>query len=223
MEQFSWPEQPNRTAFPIARAGLPFVFAAAFVTLVFALLGITAIAVVGVIVTFCICGFFRDPDRVVPTAEDAVVSPADGKVIKIEAIEDRRYYGGPCTRISVFMSLLNVHVNRVCQDGTVKKVVYQPGKFVAADRDGAPQNNEQNAVFLETAAGAQICFVQIAGLVARRIICWTQPGDQVKRGERFGMICFGSRLDVYLPPSVETRVQKGDRVRAGSSVIAFCR
>lgn len=219
MEKFRWPELQRKTAFPVARSGYPFIFAAAFVTLVFALLGITTIAVAGVIVTFCICGFFRDPDRVVTTEDGAVVSPADGKVIKVESLDSTRYYEGSCTRISVFMSLLNVHVNRVCQDGSIKKVVYQPGRFFAADRDNAPEDNEQNAVFLETADGKNICFVQIAGLVARRIICWTQPGDQVKRGERFGLICFGSRLDIYLPTSAEVRVKKGDRVQAGASVI----
>ncbi len=221
MDKYRWPELQSKSAFPIARPGYPFVFAAAFVTMVFALLGMTVFAVAGMIVTFCICGFFRDPDRVVTTEDGAIVSPADGKVIKVESIDKTRYYEGPCTRISVFMSLFNVHVNRICQDGTIKKVNYQPGKFFAADKNEAPENNEQNAVFLETVEGESICFVQIAGLVARRIICWAQSGDQVKRGERFGLICFGSRLDIYMPPTVDVHVKKGDRVQAGASVIGY--
>jgi phosphatidylserine decarboxylase len=182
-------------AFPVARAGYPPIFGAAFVTLILALLGMTYLTLLGLVVTFCLCGFFRDPDRVIPNQPDAIVSPADGKVISV----------GP--------------VDGVPFDGKVKKVGYHPGKFFSANLDKASLQNEHNAVFLETAEGRRFCTVQVAGLIARRIICKVQSGDDVCKGQRFGMICFGSRLDVYLPDDVEIKVTVGVKVKAGSSVI----
>ena len=164
-------------------------------------------------------GYLRDPDRVIPNQPDAIVSPADGKVISVGPVEGTSFYEGSCQKISIFMSVFNVHVNRIPFDGQVKRVGYHPGKFFSANLNKASLQNEHNAVFLETSAGKPLCTVQVAGLIARRIICKVQPGDEVRKGQRFGMICFGSRLDVYLPDDVETKVSVGDKVKAGSSVI----
>jgi len=219
MNPHSWPDPPGQTSFPVARAGYPPIFAAAFVTLILALLGMTYLTLLGLLVTFCFCGFFRDPDRVIPNQPDAIVSPADGKVISVGPVDGTSFCEGSCQKISIFMSVFNVHVNRVPFDGKVKRVGYYPGKFFSANLDKASLQNEHNAVFLETAEGKQFCTVQVAGLIARRIICKVQSGDDVCKGQRFGMICFGSRLDVYLPDDVEIKVTVGDKVKAGSSVI----
>ena len=221
MGDFSWADPPSQTAFPIARPGYPLIWGAAFVTAVFAVLDLTWPAIVGLVVIFCICGFFRDPDRVVPNVEGAVVSPADGKIIEVTAMEDDRFYHGRCMKISIFMSVFNVHVNRIPHGGTVKRIDYHPGKFFCASLDKASCDNERNAVFVETEQGKLICFVQIAGLIARRIISGLQVGDKVVRGRRFGMICFGSRLDVYLPEDVKVDVSVGDKVNAGTSILGY--
>jgi phosphatidylserine decarboxylase len=219
MNPYAWPDPPGQTAFPVARAGYPPIFGAAFVTLILALLGMTWLALIGLVVTFCFCGFFRDPDRVIPNQPDVIVSPADGKVISVSSVDQTSFCESSCQKISIFMSVFNVHVNRIPFDGKVKKVGYHPGKFFSANLDKASLQNEHNAVFLETENRKTLCFVQVAGLIARRIICKVQSGDDVRKGQRFGMICFGSRLDVYLPDDVETKVNVGDKVKAGSSVI----
>jgi phosphatidylserine decarboxylase len=219
MNEYARVEPSGRVAFPVARAGYPIIGAAAFITAVFALLSLTLPALLGVAATLFICYFFRDPDRVIPDLAGAVVSPADGKVIKIEKVQGSRFYDGPSLKISIFMSIFNVHVNRIPYEGTVTKISYYPGKFFSANLDKASKDNEHNAIYLEAEEGRKICFVQIAGLVARRIICNIQENDRVHRGRRFGMICFGSRLDVYLPPASKIKVELGDRVLAGASVL----
>ena len=219
MTQLNWSDPPSQTAFPVAKAGYAFIFASAFATSVFALLGIDWLAVLGLFTTGFICYFFIVPDRLVPTGEGVVVSPADGKVIKVEPVDQTPYFEGACTRISVFMSVFNVHVNRVPHEGTIRQVTYHPGKFFSANLDKASTDNEHNALLLESPTGKIVGFVQIAGLVARRIICAVQPGDVMERGRRFGMICFGSRLDIYLPPETNIRVAVVDKVQAGCSIL----
>jgi phosphatidylserine decarboxylase len=219
MSKFSWPDAPSQTAYPVAKAGYPFIMASAFTTAVFALLGLTVLSLMGLVVTCFICFFFRDPDRAVPNTDHAVVSPADGKVIIVEKEENSRFYEGPCTKISIFMSVFNVHVNRIPYGGIVKKVAYFPGKFFSANLDKASKDNEHNAVFIETDDGKPFCMVQIAGLVARRIICGVHEGHRVSIGQRMGLICFGSRVDLYLPLNFEVTIKKGDRVKAGTSVL----
>jgi len=219
MDKFSWTDPPSHTAFPVASAGYPFIFAAAFTTAVFALLGLTVLALIGLVVIFFICYFFRDPDRVIPNHSGGVVSPADGKVILAGPVENSPFYEGTCLKISIFMTIFNVHVNRIPHEGQIKAVSYHPGKFFSANLDKASKDNEHNAVFMETDQGRQICFVQIAGLIARRIICKVHKGDKMVRGQRFGIICFGSRLDVYLPHDTKLKVGVGDRVKAGTSVL----
>jgi len=218
---YSWSEAPSQTAFPVARPGYPLIAAAAFVTMVFALLELTLPALAALAATLAICLFFLDPYRVVANDARAVVSPADGRVIVAETVDENRYYEGRCLKISIFMSVLNVHVNRIPFSGTVREIRYQPGGFVRADKAGASRSNEQNAVFLETAEGARITFVQVAGMVARRIVSGLQANDPVVKGRRFGMICFGSRLDLYLPESTAIAVSLGDRVAAGTSIVGY--
>ena len=219
MKEYYGPDPSGQTAFPVAKAGYPLIFAAAFVTLILGLLEMTVLTLISLVITFLLCGFFRDPDRVIPNISGAVVSPADGKVIVVETMTDSAFYEGRCTKISIFMSLLNVHVNRIPVNGTVKKVRYYPGKFFAANLDKASLQNEHNAIFLETEEGKSITVVQVAGLIARRIICEVQPGDDMLRGQRYGLICFGSRLDVYLPADAELKVNVGDKIKAGFSLI----
>jgi phosphatidylserine decarboxylase len=168
--------------------------------------------------------FFRDPRRAVPQNAGLVVSPADGVVSLIErAVPPPELGMGPeaLTRVSVFMSVFNCHVNRAPIAGRVAVVAYRPGKFLNASLDKASEDNERNALAIEMADGRKIAVVQIAGLVARRILCWVKPGDSLATGQRFGLIRFGSRLDVYLPEGVEPQVALGQTTVAGETVIAL--
>ncbi|MDY6831611.1 MAG: phosphatidylserine decarboxylase family protein [Thermodesulfobacteriota bacterium] len=221
MNQYKWADPPSRSAFPIARPGYPFIGAGAFVTAVFALAGFSTLSVTGLLVTGFLCWFFRDPDRIIPDEKDAVVSPADGKIVTATLVENSPLGKEQCLKISIFMSVFNVHVNRIPFTGKITKILYYPGKFFSANLDKASAENEHNAVFLHTETGKDICFVQIAGLVARRIVCNVYEGDQLERGQRFGMICFGSRLDVYLPAGTSLNVSIGDKVAAGASILAY--
>jgi len=219
MNNYSRPDPPSQTAFPVASAGYPFILAAAFITAIMALLGLTTPTVIGLVVTFCICGFFRDPDRVIPDGPGLVVSPADGKVIAAGLVDNSPYCSGQSLKISIFMSVFNVHVNRVPYSGQVEKINYHPGKFFSANLDKASEQNEHNAVSIGMENGKPLCVVQIAGLIARRIICYIKPGDQLLRGQRFGLICFGSRLDLYLPTDIQLKLAVGDKVKAGTSIL----
>lgn len=164
--------------------------------------------------------FFRDPHRETPCGEALVVSPADGKVIAVErdGVEPR-FLRGPAAKISVFMSPLDVHVNRAPVDGEVVAVHYNPGKYFAAFSEKASLDNEQNAVVMRAADGRLLVFVQIAGFIARRIVCRVAAGDRCRRGQRVGMIKLGSRVDIYVPGRVTLRVGPGDRVTAGVTVL----
>ncbi|XDA96585.1 phosphatidylserine decarboxylase [Sulfitobacter sp. LCG007] len=167
--------------------------------------------------------FFRDPERVTPLGSDLVTSPADGVVSLIEPAVPPKELGLPdvaLTRVSVFMNVFNCHVNRAPVSGRVTAVAYRPGKFLNASLDKASEDNERNSLAIEMADGRSIAVVQIAGLVARRIVCWVKPGSTVETGERFGLIRFGSRLDVYLPEGVEPEVRLGQTMVAGETVIA---
>jgi phosphatidylserine decarboxylase len=168
--------------------------------------------------------FFRDPKRAVPQNAGLLVSPADGVVSLIEpAVPPAELGMGPeaLTRVSVFMSVFNCHVNRAPIAGKITAVAYRPGTFVNASLDKASEENERNALAIELPDGRTIAVVQIAGLVARRIMCWKKPGDVVRTGERFGLIRFGSRLDVYLPDGVEPQVALGQTMVAGETVLAL--
>jgi phosphatidylserine decarboxylase len=159
--------------------------------------------------------FFRDPERLVPDDPTAVVSPADGRVV---AIVDEPFDGAPGTRISIFLSVWDVHVNRAPVAGTIRAVEYRPGRFLGALFARASAENEQNVIRMSTPRGEMV-FKQIAGWIARRILCWKAPGDTVRAGERIGMIRFGSRVDVWLPRVAAWAVRRGDKVYGGSSVL----
>ncbi len=218
--RFTWPQPPRPVAFPIAAPGYPLIIAGAFITLILAILQLHFFTLMALAATIFVCAFFRDPERATPDVPGAVVSPADGRVILAALVEDNPHMPGPAFKISIFMNVFNVHVNRAPYDGRVTRVAYQPGRFLSANRDKASLENEHNAVTIQTPGGQSVCFVQIAGLVARRIICGVAGGERLSRGQRFGMICFGSRLDVYLPPDARCAVTPGQRVSAGASIIA---
>lgn len=178
---------------------------------------------IGLVLTVWCFYFFRDPERVTPDVSDVVVSPADGTVqmiTKVKAPEELGLGDQKFTRVSVFMSVFNVHVNRSPADGKIMKSVYVPGKFLNATLDKASKENERQILAMKTKSGKNLCFVQIAGLVARRILCEAVEGQEYKAGERFGLIRFGSRLDVYLPEGVEPQVCLGQTMVAGESIIA---
>ena len=204
----------------IAREGYPLIGGAAAVTVLAWLLGGLAWGVVPLALTLFIVSFFRDPERVVPAGPGLVVAPADGRIIKVARAVDDRFLQAEATLISIFMSPLNVHVNRVPTSGRVVELRYNPGKYLRAFADKASLDNEQNAVLLEDEQGRRLCFVQIAGFIARRIVCHLRPDARVERGQRYGMIMFGSRADIYLPVAARIRVNVGDRARGGETVIA---
>src|SRR5712664_1077243 len=160
--------------------------------------------------------FFRDPERVIPTEPGAVVSPGDGRVL---VVTEEEHAGRPGKRVSIFLAVWNVHVNRSPASGTITKLEYRPGKFLAAMRERASIENEQNVFTVSTDAGEMV-FKQIAGLIARRVISWKKAGDKVARGERIGLVRFGSRVDVWLPRDAEILVRLGQSVKGGSSVLA---
>lgn len=204
---------------PIARQGVPLIAVGLAGVALFAWLDLSIGWGTAVIFTLFVASFFRDPERVSPQEEKALLAPADGKVLLIEEEEETPFSTGPSIKISIFMSVFNCHINRIPMSGRIEKVFYRPGKFFSANKDQASAENEQNALLLKTEDGQDIGFVQIAGLIARRIVCWVEAGEAVKGGERFGLIQFGSRVDLYLPPSARLRVKRGDKVKAGLTIM----
>ncbi|MEW5903429.1 MAG: phosphatidylserine decarboxylase [Pseudomonadota bacterium] len=202
----------------IAREGWPFLA----ISLVLAIAATTWCAAWSIplwIIFVFVLQFFRDPARVIPQQAGAVLSPADGRVIKVERTQDP-YGQREALLVSVFMNVFNVHSNRSPVDGVIQKVQYFPGKFVNADLDKASSENERNAIVLKTDAGQTVTFVQVAGLIARRILCYVKAGDTLARGQRYGFIRFGSRVDVYLPLDATVKVSIGDKVRATETILA---
>ncbi|MEQ5869386.1 phosphatidylserine decarboxylase [Sagittula sp. NFXS13] len=207
---------------PMHPEGRKFVAIAAAITLVLFLIW-EPLGWIGVGLTVWVYYFFRDPERATPMRDDVMVSPADGHVSLLEPAVPPAELGlgdQPLTRISVFMSVFNCHVNRMPTAGTVETIAYRKGKFLNASLDKASADNERNGLTVALPDGRRYGVVQIAGLVARRIMCWTKEGDVLTRGERFGLIRFGSRLDVYLPAGVTPTVRIGQTMVAGETVIA---
>jgi phosphatidylserine decarboxylase len=210
---------------PIHGDGYPFVGAFALVSLILFLFW-SPLGWIGTVVTAWCAYFFRDPVRVTPVREGIVVSPADGRVSRIANASPPAELGlgtKPLTRISIFMSVFDCHVNRSPVAGRIERIVYHSGKFLNADLDKASVDNERNALVIATASGARIVVVQIAGLVARRIVSFVREGVSIGAGERFGLIRFGSRLDVYLPDGVRPMVAEGQTAIAGETVLADMR
>ena len=203
----------------IAREGWPFVAIALLAMVVLAwLLGVLG-GLVGLAIVAFVVQFFRDPARVVPGATNAVLSPADGRVVSIGAARDP-WLERDALRISVFMNVFNVHSNRSPVDGEVRDIWYHRGAFVNAALDKAATDNERNAIHLRTADGRDVTCVQVAGLIARRILCYVKQGDRLARGQRYGFIRFGSRVDVYLPTTATPKVAVGDKVYASATILA---
>lgn len=205
------------------KEGHRFIVGFLIATILFYFLGLDLLGALGVVLTIWCAYFFRDPERVTPTKEGLVVSPADGVVQSVvEAVPPAELGMGEeaRTRVSIFMNVFDVHVNRVPVDGTIIRQAYTPGKFLNASLEKASVDNERHALLMKTASGKEIAFVQIAGLVARRIICWAEDNKEMKAGERFGLIRFGSRVDVFLPKGVHPLVCVGQRAVAGETVIA---
>ncbi len=218
MDNSKW---PARAVLPVAQPGLKFIFITILITGMLFYFGWILFAWCSFAVTLFVCWFFRDPDRSVPQDEKSLISPADGKVIIVEKQEKCEYLSDPCIKVSIFMNVFNVHVNRIPFDGKVQKVEYHPGKFMNASFDKASTHNERNALMIKTADDTSFAVVQIAGLIARRIVNCVKEGEMVKKGDRYGMIQFGSRLDLYLPRDFDVAVKVGEKTKAGSSIIGY--
>ena len=201
---------------PIAREGWPFILGPALAAAGLTLLGHRRLALPFWAASAASLGFFRDPERVIPAVANGVLAPADGRVTAVDDAVDP--FVGPSRRVAIFLSPLDGHVNRAPIGGLVSDVVYTPGRFVAAYDPSAGEVNERCAVRIQDDA-ARVTVVQIAGVAARRIVCRVGAGDKLTAGQRFGMICFGSRTDCYMPMGTDVRVRVGDRVRGGVTVI----
>lgn len=208
---------------PFAKEGFPFIGAAAGVTLLIGWLGWTIAAVGAALLTLFVSWFFRNPARVVPQGAALVVAPGDGKVIAIEEEFEPRYLKDRSIRLTIFLNVFDVHINRIPCEGVVEDVQYQPGLFLVASKPEATIQNEQNAVMIKTVQGAKVLCVQVAGLIARRIVCWVSPKDKAVRGERFGLIRFGSRMDTFLPIGTMIKVAVGDHVKGGETILGELR
>ncbi len=207
-----------------AREGYPWIFGLGSLSLVLGLLGFHSSGGILLGLTLFVAFFFRDPDREVPGDTDVIISPADGRVITVEPLARGKYASEqPASRVGIFLSPLNVHVNRVPVTGQVTQIQYQPGKFRAAFAADAAEVNEQNAVSIQDTYGHRVVLVQIAGMLARRIVCRLTGGEQVQQGDRYGMIMLGSRVDVYCPAEVQLKITVGQRVKAGETVIGAYR
>lgn len=204
---------------PVSRERLPFLAGSLLLTAVVAMFKLHWLTGLFGILTIFIFNFFRDPGRTVPAGAKLIVSPADGTIVGVSEVREDRFIKDRAVKISIFLNIFNVHVNRIPCSGRIRGMYYQPGTFLAASKELASTENEQNAVFLETTEGAKLVFVQVAGLVARRIVCWIKEGEVVERGARFGMIRFGSRTDLFLPIGTEIKVTPGDKVKGAETII----
>jgi len=212
--------------FPIAKEGLPFLLVPLILTIVFVIFPQTRFGWLfwlSAVVTCCVAGFFRDPERAIPQDPNAIVSPADGKIILIQEVKYPALGEDVYRQVSIFMSVFNVHINRAPIAGAVDEVMYNPGKFFAAFEHKASLLNEQNSVILSQVRDdktERILVKQIAGLIARRIVCYAKSGAHFERGERIGLIRFGSRVDLFLPLDTDLAVKMNDTVKGGQSIIA---
>ena len=213
---------------PVAKEGFSFILIGCVFLLLFLFMGFFwhtslfyASFFMGIITLFLII-FFRDPNRECPVQEKTALTPADGKVLDICYLKDANNpLGEPAIKISIFMSLFNVHVNRVPISGKISRISYSPGKFFSANLDKASKQNENNRITVQTDDGRKIIFVQIAGLIARRIVCWIKERDNVEAGQRCGLIRFGSRVDVYLPGDSHIIAKPKDKVKAGETILGY--
>ena len=206
---------------PIAKEGFPFLIPMALLTVILGVLGWKVWMSLGILLFLFIAFFFRNPRREIPNLQNIILSPADGRVIHVGEVEEDRFLKEKTLKISIFMSLFDVHLNRAPVSGKVLERSYLPGRFLVASAEKSSLLNEQNAVILETEDRFKILLIQIAGFVARRIVCYAKAGDPLRKGEIFGLIRFGSRVDLYLPPEVKPIVRVGQHVKGGESVIGY--
>jgi len=205
----------------IAYEGLPFIIFSLILTILAAFFGVVWLAVLLAAITVFIICFFRNPERYFLDDAKMIICPADGKVIRIEEVDVGGTITGRFKKISIFMNVFNVHVNRSPYNGKVETIAYHEGKFLSANLDKASAENERNEIMIRTEDGRMLWVVQIAGLIARRIVCWTHEGARIEKGERFGLIRFGSRVEVFLPPDSRIVVHLGDKVKAGQTMIGY--
>jgi len=204
----------------IAAPGYRFILAGVVLILLGVVGGWPWLTLLGVVSGGFFAYFFRDPERDIPSEAGVIVSPADGLVVQVDEVQENEFLKTPARYVAIFMNVFDVHINRSSVAGTVTEMRHRAGEYKAASRPDAARRNEQQAIVLESETGLRLLVVQIAGLLARRIIPFVKPGHNLARGERLGMICFGSRVDLYLPLEAEVLVKVGDRVKAGSSMVA---
>jgi phosphatidylserine decarboxylase len=212
MEQSQW---------PIAKEGLPFLIPAVLLTVTLGIIGWKVWMSLGILFSLFVAYFFRNPRRDIPNLQNIILSPADGRIIHVGECEEGRFLKEKVMKVSIFMSLFDVHLNRAPISGKVLERNYLPGRFLVASVEKSSLLNEQNAVILETEDRTKILLIQIAGFVARRIVCYVKTGDLLRKGEIFGLIRFGSRVDLYLPLAVKPIVRVGQHVKGGESIIGY--
>lgn len=212
----------------IAREGFVFIFSGAALTILMILAAarwdsvwLFAVSLVFAVLTIFVTFFFRDPHRVFPVEPGILVAPADGKIVAVDTLDSHPFIGGAAVKVSIFLSVFDVHINRVPSDGVVDYVKYNPGKFLAAYKDKASEVNEQTEIGMTAPGGTKFVFKQIAGIIARRIVCKLNRGDVVKAGDRCGMIRFGSRTDLIVPKDSELLVKMGDWVKGAHTVMGY--
>jgi len=211
----------KQNRWPIAREGLPFLIPAVLLTILFGVVGWRVWMVVGIFFSLFLAYFFRNPKRKIPDLQNVILSPADGRIVYVGECEEERFLKEKTLKVSIFMSMFDVHINRIPISGKVVQRNYLPGRFHVASVEKSSLLNEQNAMILESEDRFRILLVQIAGFVARRIVCYAKAGDLLRKGEIFGLIRFGSRVDLYLPPEVKPIVRVGQHVKGGESIIGY--
>jgi phosphatidylserine decarboxylase len=211
----------KQNQWPIAKEGLPFLIPVILLTVILGIMGWKVWMSLGILFSLFVAYFFRYPRREIPNLQNIILSPADGRIIHVGECEEGRFLKEKVLKVSIFMSLFDVHLNRVPISGKVLERNYLPGRFFVASVEKSSLLNEQNAVILETEDRMKILLIQIAGFVARRIVCYAKTGDTLRKGEIFGLIRFGSRVDLYLPPAVKPIIRVGQHVKGGESIIGY--
>ncbi len=211
----------KQNQWPMAQEGLPFLIPMVLLTILFGILGWMVWMSLGILFSLFIAYFFRNPRRKIPDLQNIILSPADGSIIYVGECEEDRFLKEKALKVSIFMSVFDVHLNRAPVSGKVLERSYLPGRFLVASVEKSSLLNEQNAVILETEDRLKILLIQIAGFVARRIVCYAKAGDLLRKGQIFGLIRFGSRVDLYLPPEVKPIVRVGQHVKGGESIIGY--
>lgn len=207
---------------PIAREGIPFFLLGTCITIILWYIQLSTVGIFFGILTLFTIFFFRDPERTCDTDNKTVIIPADGRIISVLMLDDSNNpLGEPAIKVSIFMSIFNVHVNRVPISGRVSNISYHQGRFFSANLDKASDQNENNQITIQTDEGPKIVFIQIAGLIARRIVCWINEQEYVKIGQRFGLIRFGSRVDIFLPIDTNIIIRPKQMVKAGETILGY--